>query len=109
LLHVLADAEQRAKAGCGAALLLIAAPFIGEGGWHSDDIRPRTDLAERLPAGMPVFLYQGSEDDTVPFEHLQLHATALPQATIRVLSRRNHQLNDDLAEVARDIRSLGSR
>jgi len=106
LLHVLA--EHRLNV-CPAALFLIAAPFIGDGGWRSDDIHSRADLAEHLPDGMPVFLYHGTADDSVPFSHLQLHATALPGATVRVLSQRDHQLNDDLSEVARDIRSIAAR
>jgi predicted alpha/beta hydrolase family esterase len=105
LLHVLA--VERLKFSPGA-LFLIAAPFIGEGGWPSDDISPCTDLADRLPTGMPVFLYHGSEDPIVPFAHVQLHAKAVPQAMIRVLSHRDHQLNNDLGEVARDIQSISS-
>jgi len=106
LLHVLAEQRLRTNPG---ALFLIAAPFIGDGGWQSDDIQPRTDLAERLPAGMPVFLYHGTVDDTVPSAHVRMYATALPHATVRVLAQRDHQLNDDLGEVARDIRSMASR
>jgi len=106
LMHVLAEQHFRITP---AALFLIAAPFIGDGGWHSDDIRPRTDLAERLPTGMPIFLYHGTADDTVPFAHMQLYANALPDATVRVLAQRDHQLNDDLSEVALDIRSIASR
>ena len=105
LLNVLG--EQRLKI-MPSALILIAAPFFGEGGWHSDDIHPRTGLAESLPAGMPVFLYHGTEDETVPFAHVHLHAKALPQATVRVLAHRDHQLNNDLSEVAREIQSLFS-
>lgn len=105
LLHVLA--EERLKFSPGA-LLLIAAPFIGEGGWTGGDINPCTDLAERLPAGMPVFFYHGTEDTIVPLAHVHLHAKAVPQATIRVLSHRDHQLNNDLGEVARDIQPIAS-
>lgn len=100
LMHMLAEQHLRITL---AALFLIAAPFIGEGGWHSDDIHP---LAERLPAGMPVFLYHGTADDTVPLAHLRLYANALADATVRALAQRDHQLNDDLSEVASDIRSI---
>jgi hypothetical protein len=34
-------------------------------------------------------------------------AKALPQATIRLLKGRDHQLDNDLSEVARDISLLG--
>ena len=102
LLHVLADRPSSLRAG---ALLLIAAPFIGDGGWPSDELQPRADLAERL-AARPVFLYHGTDDATVPTAHVRLYAHAIPHATVRVLDHRDHQLNNDLGEVARDIRSL---
>jgi predicted alpha/beta hydrolase family esterase len=103
LLHVLAEERLTFRP---AALLLIAAPFIGEGGWPSDEIAPPADLAKRLPARMPVFLYHGTEDQIAPLAHAQLHARAIPQAVLRALPGRDHQLNDDLGVVAEDIRSL---
>ena len=39
-------------------------------------------------------------------EEWELYARALPQATVYVLPGRDHQLNNDLSEVARDIRSF---
>src|SRR5690349_15491517 len=45
------------------AIVLIDAPFVGEGGWPSHDIEPRSDLAARLPPGVPVLLYHGDADD----------------------------------------------
>lgn len=58
-------AEQMPQSSLGA-ICLIAAPFIGAGGWESDDIEPRSDLAARLPRDVPIFLYHGRDDDTVP-------------------------------------------
>lgn len=101
LLHTLAEHPPSFKPG---ALVLIAAPFVGEGGWPGDDIQPRSDFAERLP--FPVFLYQGTDDDTVPTAHVHLYAHAIPTATVRLLADRDHQLNNDLGEVARGLRSL---
>ncbi|NVB84831.1 MAG: alpha/beta hydrolase [Kofleriaceae bacterium] len=102
LVHALAEHPLSCKAG---ALILIAAPFIGDGGWPSDDVQPRTDFG-RLP---PVFLYHGTDDETVPTSHVHLYARAIPHATVRVLTARDHQLNDDLGEVARDIRASSMR
>jgi predicted alpha/beta hydrolase family esterase len=90
-----------------AGVFLIASPYIGEGGWPSDELRPSQELAAKLPASTPLYLYQGQDDETVPFSHLALLAKALPHATVRRLEGRNHQLNDDLSEVARDIVRLG--
>jgi len=89
------------------AIFLIAAPFVGEGGWTSADIKPRPDIAARLAKEVPLFLYHGSEDEIAPFAHLQLYAAAIPGAHVRHLNGRDHQLNNDLSDVANDIRDLG--
>ena len=100
-------AERRRQAALGA-IVLIAAPFVGEGGWESEDIQPRSDLAARLPLGVPVLLYHGEEDDIAPAAHVALYAEAIPRARARRLPGRDHQLNNDLSEVASDIRELDS-
>ena len=91
-----------------AAVFLIAAPFIGDGGWPSGELRPTREAAAKLPAALPLYLYQGDDDDTVPPSHLGMFAKAFPRATVRRLGGRNHQLNDDLTEVARDIAATSS-
>jgi predicted alpha/beta hydrolase family esterase len=90
-----------------AGVFLIATPF-----WHDHEVwkweeaeLPR-DVGARLPAGVPIFLYHGRDDETVPLRHVDMYATAIPQAVVRRLPGRNHQLNDDLSEVARDIKQL---
>jgi len=64
--------------------------------------RPRA----RLPQATPIYLYHGSEDDTAPLAHVDLYKQAIPQACVRKLQGRDHQLNDDLSEVAADIRRI---
>jgi predicted alpha/beta hydrolase family esterase len=103
LIHVLAESAPPVALD---AIILIAAPFVGRGGWDSDDIAPRTALDERLPEAVPVFLYHGEDDATVPVAHVELYAAAIPRARVRRLAGRDHQLNDDLSEVASDIRAL---
>ena len=102
LINVLAELAPK-RAG---AIFLIAAPFAGEGGWSSEDIEPRPDVAIRLPKGVPVFLYHGSEDEIAPLAHVGLYAEAIPGAHVRSLHGRDHQLNNNLSEVANDIREL---
>ena len=46
-----------------SGIFLLAAPFVGEGGWPSEDIKPMSDLGKRLPAQTPVYAYHGSEDE----------------------------------------------
>jgi predicted alpha/beta hydrolase family esterase len=106
LINVLADSAPTTALD---AIVLIAAPFIGEGGWNSEDIAPRTDLAELLPEAVPIFLYHGEEDAIVPVAHVELYAEAVPRARVRRLVGRDHQLNNNLSEVASDIRGLDLR
>lgn len=103
LVNVLAEWAPPVDLG---AICLIAAPFIGTGGWESAEIEPRPDLAARLPRGVPIFLYHGRADDTVPFAHVELYARAVPDARVRRLAGRDHQLGNRLSEVAADIRRL---
>ena len=89
-----------------SGVFLVAAPFVGAGGWPSEDITPSPELGARLPEATPIYLYHGSADDTAPFAHIDLYARAIPYALVRRLEGRNHQLDDDLAEVAADVRAL---
>jgi predicted alpha/beta hydrolase family esterase len=103
LLHTLAEQPPLPKLG---GVFLISAPFIGEGGWPSDDIRARTDFSDRLPLGVPVFLYHAIDDDSVPVAHVYLYSHTLARAVVRTIEHSDHQLNNDLSLVARDIRRI---
>jgi predicted alpha/beta hydrolase family esterase len=103
LINVLAEQKLRKP----AAVFLIAAPYVGQDGWPSNDIAAMTDLGSRLPKGLPIYLYHGDADESVPFAHLGLHAKAIPHAAVRPLKGRDHQINDNMSEVARDIKRLG--
>lgn len=59
------EPNQRAFGG----IFLIAAPFVGEGGWTSDDIELPSNLSARPSAPTPMYLYHGSDDEEVPFGH----------------------------------------
>ena len=59
-----------------------------------------------LPAGVPVHVFHGLEDDTAPPAHADLYADAMPQAHVHLRLGRDHQMGNDLADVARAIRSL---
>lgn len=103
LVHSLAE-EPLARPPAG--IFLISMPFIGEGGWPSDDVQPKPDLGGKLPAQCSVYLYHGDTDETVPMKHAELSAKAIPQAVLRKLAGRDHQLNNDMSEVAADILEL---
>jgi predicted alpha/beta hydrolase family esterase len=97
--------EQQPPPALGA-IILVAAPFVGPGGWPSDEFELPEDLGARLPQGVPVHLFHGLDDETAPPSHADLFARAIPQARVHRLPGRDHQLNDDLAEVASVIRAI---
>jgi predicted alpha/beta hydrolase family esterase len=100
--------ELRSVRACGA-IFSIAAPFFGDGGWLVDDVQLPPDLGARLPRGIPIHFFHGLDDAEVPPSHLELYARAVPPAHIHRLRGRDHQLNDDLTEVAAVIASLETR
>ena len=86
-----------------SAVVLIAAPFVGAGGWPGDEFELPHDLGARLPHGVPVHVFHGLQDETAPPSHADLYARAIPQAQLHRLHGRDHQLDNDLSEVARTI------
>ena len=106
LVKVLAEQLSAREFG---AIFLIAAPFVGDGGWSSDDLQLPPDLGARLPKGVPIHFYHGLEDEVAPPSHIELYARAVPQARVHRLPGHDHQLNDDLREVAAAVLSLETR
>jgi predicted alpha/beta hydrolase family esterase len=101
LINALADGASRT-----AGIFLISAPFVGEGGWPAEEFDPRPNLGKHLPQSTVIHLYHGDADDEIPTDHVDLYRKAIPQAVITKLTGRDHQLGNDLSEVAADIRSL---
>jgi predicted alpha/beta hydrolase family esterase len=89
-----------------SGVFIIAAPYWGSEGWSGDEFALSEDFASKLPRQAPVVLYHGREDSVVPFAHLALYRQKLPQARVRELVGRGHQLDDDLSEVAHDLLGL---
>ena len=100
LVHVLAGSPPPRQL---SAIVLIAAPFVGEGGWPGDEFQLPGDLGARLPPEVPVHVFHGLRDETAPPAHADLFALAIPQARVHRLPGRGHQLGDDLSEVARAV------
>jgi pimeloyl-ACP methyl ester carboxylesterase len=100
MIHAIAEQRPEQKL---AAIVLIAAPFVGEGGWPGDEFQLPSDLGARLPEHVPVHVFHGLDDETAPPLHAELYARAIPQAQVYRLPGRDHQLNNDLSEVARAI------
>jgi len=96
-------AEHPPERGLGA-IVLIAAPFVGEGGWPGSEFELTSELGARLPPGVRVHVFHGLRDETAPPSHADLYASAIPQAQVHRLPGRDHQLNNNLSEVAEAIR-----
>jgi pimeloyl-ACP methyl ester carboxylesterase len=103
LVHLLAEEPPAARLG---AIVLLATPFVGAGGWPGDGFELADDLGARLPPGVPVHVFHGLDDDTAPPAHADLYARVIPHAQVHRLPGRDHQLGNDLADVATVIRSL---
>jgi len=103
ILKMLSERRPQLELG---AVLLVAAPFAGDGGWSVGDLKIPPDLGARLPKGVPIHFFHGLEDETAPPAHVDLYARAVPHARVHRLPGRDHQLNDDLTEVAATISSL---
>jgi hypothetical protein len=101
-------AEQPPERGL-AAIALIAAPFVGPGGWPGDEFELTSDLGARLPPGARVHVFHGLQDETAPPSHAGLYALAIPQAQVHQPPGRDHQLNNDLSVVAEAIRISRAR
>jgi uncharacterized protein len=87
-------------------IFLLAAPFWGDGGWQYEGFTMPADFPDHLPKDVPIFLYHNRDDSEVSFAHLALYAAKLPQAFIREGGSGGHQFNDDLTQVAVDIKNL---
>lgn len=103
LIRILAD-EPRTKT---AGLFLISAPFWHDHEfWHWEEVALDAEAAARVPRDLPLFIYHGDADEFVPVSHLDMYAGLFPQAVIHRLRGRNHQIDDDMTEVAREIQRL---
>jgi uncharacterized protein len=87
-------------------IFLVSTPFwTGEDEWVKG-LKLQEGFTEKLPENVPVFLYQCKDDKEIPFTHLGIYEQKLPYAAIRKIKKGGHQLNNNLAIVAEDIKSL---
>jgi pimeloyl-ACP methyl ester carboxylesterase len=57
-------------------------------------------LGRKILNGIPVYIYHGLADETAPPSHAELYAHAIPHAQLCRLPGRDHQLDNDLREIA---------
>ena len=103
LINTLAEQPTRRRF---AAICLVAAPFVGNGGWPSDELKPARDLGARLAEDVPVHVFHGTEDESArACRPLLAGDSAGPRPSV-AWPRPSAQRR--LAEVAAAIRVLGS-
>ncbi|MGG3640940.1 alpha/beta fold hydrolase [Bacillus gobiensis] len=89
-------------------LFMIAAPYWNkeDSDWHSSEYMLPENFASKLPQISKIFLYHSTDDEIVPYTHLNHFKEKLPEATARVLSGNEHFFNDGLPELVDDLKSL---
>ena len=90
-------------------IFLIATPFWkGDENWKSG-LKLMDNFSEKLPVGVPIFLYHCKDDDEVPVSHFYHYRQKLIAASFCEIPDGGHQFNNDLSVVARDIQILYSK
>ena len=88
------------------AVFLLAPPhWTGNEDWKQG-LKLKNDFANKLPEGIPLYLYQCTDDDVVPLAHHTWYVQQLPNATVHKIEKGGHQFNDDLAFLAKDIKNI---
>ena len=88
------------------ALVLLAPPFVGPGGWQLEGFHFDQPAPAEASLGLPLHLYFGLADRTVPPSHADLYARLFREAAIHRLPGCGHQFEGWMAHVARDLRAL---
>lgn len=97
--------EQKIRKAIDGVFLMAAPYWGGDAGWTYEGYENLL-LSEKInPINSPLFFYHSDDDEVVPFTHLTLYARKFPAATLRTLTGRGHQLDNDLSEVAQDIKN----
>lgn len=87
-------------------VFLIAPPFwSGSEDWVQP-LKLQDGFADKLPKDIPIFFYQCKDDEVVPYSHFTTYKKHIIWATFREIENGGHQLNNDLALVANDIKAM---
>jgi predicted alpha/beta hydrolase family esterase len=87
-------------------VFLIAIPYWDPEDESGEEYTLDEGFASKLPKEVPIFLYHSRDDEWISFANVVRYAENIPQATIREFDGRGHQFNNDLSEVAVDIKGL---
>lgn len=89
-----------------AATLLVAGVYSADNAEMTEEFAAPASLALLAEQGGRIFLYHSQDDPVVPFAELAKYQAALPHATTRVFTDRQHFNQDTFPELVADIRSL---
>lgn len=87
------------------ATFLIAAPYEA-GDYELTDFEIKGGLKQFTEQGGEIFLYQSSDDPSVPFSNLEQYQSELPMAHIRMYQDKQHFNQTEFPEIIEDIRSI---
>jgi len=90
------------------ATLLLAPPFQAPPGESLADFTLPASLETFAKQGGQIHLYHSEDDPVVPFGDLAKYKEALPTATVRTFTNRNHFNQPELPELVADIKALES-
>jgi predicted alpha/beta hydrolase family esterase len=87
-------------------IFLLATPFwSGNEEWQKG-LKLKKKFANELTDKFSIFLYHCQDDDEVSVSHLNEYRKRLDKANFQEIKSGGHQFNNDLAQVAEDIKSL---
>lgn len=93
-----------------AGAFLVAPPYDDESEEYLDGFKiskPLTRLAQHVKN---IFIYHSEDDSVVPFTELAKYQRALPAATIRTFTDRDHFFaQPEFPELVKDIRSIAMK
>ena len=98
--------DEAATLAALSGVFLLAPPFVGKGGWKLDGFRLDEPVAPEALASLPLHLYFGSADTTVPSAHADLYARLFHGAAIHRVPGCGHQFEGWMAHIARDVQAL---
>lgn len=90
-------------------LFLVATPYWGEENWDVDEFKLENMFVQNLPEIPAIHLFQSKNDPFVPYGHMQVYKSKLPQAVPHTIDGDSHAFADGLPKLVEVIRKLASK
>jgi predicted alpha/beta hydrolase family esterase len=91
-----------------SALVLLAVPYWGKGGWDVPDFKMPVGFESKLTSVPHISLFHCKDDETVPFFHMELYRKKIAKASVHAFGKGGHALEECMPHVAHHILSLHS-